>query len=356
MASNTEHYNLVKPDYTDAADVAQLNGNMDIIDNLIWQLANAGGDEEILALLRQIIETIGETDDTGGSSTLGSAMAKLNALIEGNADIINYMPYLNSTVTGDNPVSLDILLTQLLYGTTFEYTTAGTYQLFIPANVHKIVVDACGAGGGGAYQFIDGKSTTHGNVGAGGGGDAIYQKEFTVTPQSTLSIIIGAAGAAGNRNGTTADPTPANGKNGGATIIGNLVTLAGGYGGRRGEISEQNLGGEPGGPGGAKGGTGVVTKEVGVKAEDGGNTSTAQGGIGATTSRTGGTRNCVAGSGGGASLGNGSNGRPGSQNTATKGGGGGASGYVPSDGSGMTYDALPGAPGYAKITLILDAA
>ena len=81
MATNTEHYNLVKPDYADAADVGQLNGNMDIIDDLIWQLANAGGDEEILNLLRQIIALIGETADTGGSATLGSVMAKLNATL-----------------------------------------------------------------------------------------------------------------------------------------------------------------------------------------------------------------------------------------------------------------------------------
>ena len=81
MAQNTEHYNLVKPDYTDAADVAQLNENMDIIDRILWQLANAGGDEEILNLLRQIIALIGETADTGGSATLGSVMAKLNATL-----------------------------------------------------------------------------------------------------------------------------------------------------------------------------------------------------------------------------------------------------------------------------------
>ena len=82
MAQNTEHYNLVKPDYTDAADVAQLNENMDIIDRILWQLANAGGDEEILNLLRQIIALIGETADTGGSTTLGSVMAKLNEILK----------------------------------------------------------------------------------------------------------------------------------------------------------------------------------------------------------------------------------------------------------------------------------
>lgn len=81
MATNTEHYNLVKPDYTDAADVAQLNENMDIIDRILWQLANAGADEELLKKVQEILDKIGETDDTGGSATLGSVMAKLNATL-----------------------------------------------------------------------------------------------------------------------------------------------------------------------------------------------------------------------------------------------------------------------------------
>ena len=33
MASNTTNYNLVKPDYSDTADIAVINGNMDIIDS-----------------------------------------------------------------------------------------------------------------------------------------------------------------------------------------------------------------------------------------------------------------------------------------------------------------------------------
>lgn len=82
MATNTEHYNLVKPDYTDAADVAQLNDNMDIIDSILWQLANAGADEELLKKVQEILDKIGETDDTGGSTTLGSVMAKLNEILK----------------------------------------------------------------------------------------------------------------------------------------------------------------------------------------------------------------------------------------------------------------------------------
>lgn len=81
MATNTEHYNLVKPEYADTADVAQLNGNMDIIDGILWQLANAGADEELLKKVQEILDKIGETADTGGSTTLGSVMAKLNATL-----------------------------------------------------------------------------------------------------------------------------------------------------------------------------------------------------------------------------------------------------------------------------------
>lgn len=82
MAENTEHYNLVKPDYADAADVSQLNDNMDTIDGILWQLANAGADEELLKKVQEILDKIGETADTGGSTTLGSVMAKLNEILK----------------------------------------------------------------------------------------------------------------------------------------------------------------------------------------------------------------------------------------------------------------------------------
>ena len=36
MASNTSHYNLVKPAYDEAADVAVINGNMDTIDSQMY--------------------------------------------------------------------------------------------------------------------------------------------------------------------------------------------------------------------------------------------------------------------------------------------------------------------------------
>lgn len=40
MSTNTTNYNLVKPDYSEAADVAVINGNMDIIDTQLKSVSN----------------------------------------------------------------------------------------------------------------------------------------------------------------------------------------------------------------------------------------------------------------------------------------------------------------------------
>ena len=347
MAQNTEHYNLVKPDYTDPADVSQLNDNMDTIDGILWQLANAGADEELLKKVQEILDKIGETDDTDGSDTLGSVFAKLNELLKGNTEIINYMPYLNSTVTSENPVSLDILLTQLLYGTTFEYSRPGTYQLLIPANVHKIKVTACGAGGGGA-----GSPTKYARCGGGGGGDAVVDKEYTVTPQTMLTIIVGKGGLGGTFTGST---QPTNGKDGEATVIGELVTLAGGKGGISvlSTDTSTDTGGKAGGTGGGKGGNGALANN---KATDGENGIVGKGGKGSTSTYS----SASSGAGGGGSLGDGGIGgyyesRLGGPDATpgTKGAGGG--GAAAKDGN-MGDNGGNGGDGYAKITLILDAA
>lgn len=42
MATRTSYLNLIKPDYTDAADIADINGNMDTLDNTIQGLDETG--------------------------------------------------------------------------------------------------------------------------------------------------------------------------------------------------------------------------------------------------------------------------------------------------------------------------
>ncbi len=297
--------------------------------------------------LEEVKERLGNTDDNGGSTSSGSAMGKLNEILKASTEVINSMPFLNSTVSGDNPVSLDVLLTQLLYGTTFEYTKAGTYQLFIPANVHKIKVTACGAGGGGA-----GSPTKYARCGGGGGGDAVVDKEYTVTPQTMLTVIVGNGGLGGTFTSST---EPTNGKDGEATVIGELVTLAGGKGGIcvLATDTSTDTGGKAGGTGGGKGGNGNLAYN---KATDGENGVLGKGGKGSTSTYS----SSGSGAGGGGSLGDGGTGGyyenrlSGPDATSgTKGAGGG--GAAARDGH-MGDNGGNGGDGYAKITLILDAA
>lgn len=109
---------------------------------------------------------------------------------------------LNSTVGTSEFQSLDKMLPAKSGTQTF--TEDGTFT--VPAGVTKILVTAFGAGGGGSS-------------GAGGqGGDFIIKKAYSVTPKTNIPITIGVGGKEKN--------------DGGATVIGNLVTLAGGSKGR----------------------------------------------------------------------------------------------------------------------------
>jgi len=109
----------------------------------------------------------------------------------------------------------------------------------VPAGVNELVITACGAGGGGA-----GNKVYNTFAGSGGGGDAIYKKKFKVTPGSAMQIVIGASGPGGGQIATS----------GGSTIIGNLITLPGGEGGKVIPNGQLPTGGAPGGPGAGKGG------------------------------------------------------------------------------------------------------
>ena len=106
-----------------------------------------------------------------------------------------------------------------------EFTANGTFV--VPAGVHKIWVTACGGGGGGGGGYRD----NNGSGGQGGGGGAcIHRKAYAVVPGQSISITLGAAGTAGTSS-TTASSVKAGG-NGGSTVIGALVTLPGGNGGK----------------------------------------------------------------------------------------------------------------------------
>lgn len=187
---------------------------------------------------------------------------------------------LNSTLGTSKFLSLDKMIKDT-WGGMREYTSAGTYSLKIPDNVTVIKITACGAGGGG---------------GAGG---------------------------------SISDTNKYRGKDGGATIVGNLVTLAGGYGGDGG-IANTMYPTVSVGNGSGRGGAGSAAQS------DDDIKSNSYGGDGITdfpffgtggkcTSSSGSYRG---GGGGGGSLGPGGNGGT-SADPAASGnkGGGGAGGY-----------------------------
>lgn len=146
---------------------------------------------------------------------------------------------------------------------TQTFTKDGTFT--VPAGVTKILVTAFGAGGGG-------------NIVGGQGGSWILRKAFSVVPGTTIPITIGTGGTGKENRGTSTAGT-----DGGATVIGNLITLAGGV-----------LGGKtiPVGHNGAPGGT-----------SDGKDSPMSYGGALGNPDGS-----CIGGGGGGAGYGRGGNG------------------------------------------------
>lgn len=262
-----------------------------------------------------------DVDKTGKSVDESITTAKEEILEKvGESDVKSCVKEtLNSTVDTEKFITLDKMVAEL-WGGVAEYATAGTYQFTVPKNVRSIKVTACGGGGAGAAAYY---SASCG--GGGGSGGVAIQRIFTVTPLSTISITVGSGGIGTN----TAASSTAIAANGNATVVGTLVTLAGGKGGG------VSAGGASAGEGSGAGGTGG-------KYSSSGSTYSTAGSNGLLGK--GGEAGGYAGGGGG-SIGNGGNG--GNQN-GTKGGGGG--GAVKSGGTGATSSkAGNGGDGYVKI-------
>lgn len=101
------------------------------------------------------------------------------------------------------------------------FTSSGTFT--VPANVRKIQCFVVGGGGGGG--------SGNGNNGGGAGGGFTKTGTYNVTPGQQLAVTIGAGGVGGKgEDGASGGDWP-NGKPGGATSIGNLITANGGNGG-----------------------------------------------------------------------------------------------------------------------------
>ena len=97
MAEYTENYNLKKPAQEDFYNVDDFNNNTDIIDSQLKTLSDGLGSAAQESTVSEIDTKIGETGNTGGSTTAGSVFAKLNKII---SDLTTHMGRWTATRAG----------------------------------------------------------------------------------------------------------------------------------------------------------------------------------------------------------------------------------------------------------------
>lgn len=193
--------------------------------------------------------------------------------------------------------------------TCATYTTAGTYSWVAPAGVTSVAAVAIGGGGSGAATWTGSSSNGDG----GGGGGLGYRNAISVTPGSSYTVVVGAAGiGASGSNGTAGSQSYfvstciARGGGGGAGFSGSpgtggTYTGAGGGNGGNGGSGSGGGGGAGGYSGnGGNGGANTSSNTCGVAGSGGG------GGGGSTTA----VNNGGGGGGGVGFWGQGINGNP----------------------------------------------
>lgn len=100
------------------------------------------------------------------------------------------------------------------------FSTVGTTNWLVPEGVTSISVVCIGGGGGGAH------SDTSAGRGGGGGGALSYTNNIAVTPNETLTVVVGASGTSIAPD--TSSPGGDSSVSRGATV---LVLAKGGGGG-----------------------------------------------------------------------------------------------------------------------------
>lgn len=207
-----------------------------------------------LDLMKVIVDGFGEPGDIAAEYGVDTFWGMIEVLAK-NADAVAALKAYVNTTMGTNyfmPINkmisslsgtadfipLDLLIKSLI-GSTVTLTKSGDFT--VPEGVTRIKITASGGGGGGACA-------ADASAGGGGGGACIIEI-FEVTPGQVISVTVGKGGKGAN----PATTAIYNGENGEATVIGSLVTLAGGYGGIMSTTGD--IGGEAGGDGGGKGAT-----------------------------------------------------------------------------------------------------
>lgn len=232
--------------------------------------------------MHAIRENFGEPSEESVEAGTDTFWKALEKSIKGSADLVAYdIPSKIGEETDEEPYNTAfgklnrIIKLQLKDGEEI-FREDGTFT--VPEGVNQITVIACGGGGGGALGMDQPPS--------GGGGAACVKKTTSVSPRQQIKVTIGKGGLGGQYTGDS------NGKAGTATVVGSIVTCAGGQGGK-------DLKNDPGGAaGGAGGGQGGASKRDSGAGGNGQNGLFGVGGKGGLADRNG-------QGGGGGSYGNG---------------------------------------------------
>jgi hypothetical protein len=246
-----------------------------------------------------------------------------------------------------------------------EFLVSGNFN--VPADVTEVTITACGGGGGGGAGANGNNVGAGGGAGGGGAGAVPITTTISVTPSSTVAVVIGAGGAGGlapvsnlaNAVGTAGSVGGQSsfgsllfsGANGGAAGAASLVSGAGGTNtvaragcvssnGGAGSNSSAVAGASGQGSIAADGGVGGTPNNsfVGVSGGGGGaGRLVGAGGGNAPTSFTGG--NTVGGNGA-------------ANSGAGAGGGGGGSRNAPTGGGSFGSAGGTGGSGWVKVTYV----
>lgn len=113
--------------------------------------------------------------------------------------------------------------TQLTYGNYVSqtFTAVGTCDWVVPSGagtVDVLIVAGGGGGGGGAF------------AGGGGAGGFVEKIGLSLTPNSTMPIVVGAGGSGGTADIGTNRPPANNGANGGNSSFNSIIASGGGGG------------------------------------------------------------------------------------------------------------------------------
>ena len=121
MATQTTHYNLMKPDLTDLVDVTVLNDNADIIDDAIYEASQSGG----AAMIESSVEA---TTTSAHAYAVGDYFIYNNTLYAVTAAIA-----IGDTITPGTNCAATTVMDELANVDNSEEMTLAQYNALTPA-------------------------------------------------------------------------------------------------------------------------------------------------------------------------------------------------------------------------------